>query len=381
MSGLVGGAMKVRVYILGSLIGVFLFLLPGYSIGPAVYMTADGINHNEPSGMRLMCSDNRADFSLTSLKDYLSLDFIWHSDSQMDEKEVCRIKYHRLYYKNRYIVVEGRLGLQGNPYPVVLDTGASQPIFLNMIHVLDNKLPIYFMEDTNYDLNGHKLGLCELSLLQIGAVTFTNRPCLYLESPATVNLFGVYVSGRNSNCKPVIVGLPVLKEFKYVMFDNIENEVEFSYNQSFETSDADTWEKYPISIEEDSHRNAFLFVRVPIAGEQMELQFDSGSGRGLAIGERLWEQIGFHIPDLNLSGGRDFYPYIGCLACRKGVVPTLQVGDRMITNAEISVFPDDSPLLAESEGLLGMQYFQKAVVVLDFEKSLMWVRSQGIQKM
>jgi hypothetical protein len=370
--------MKMRVRILISLIGLLLFLPSGCSIGPAVYMTADGINHREPSGVRLMPSGNRADLFAGSLKDYMSQDFTWQADNRMDQNEVCRIKYHKQYYKNRYIVVEGRIGRRGNRYPVVLDTGASQPIFLNMTHVLDNKLPIYCMEETDFDLNGYKLGLCELPLLEIGDITFTNRPCLYLESPDTVKLFGVYIADRSANSNTVIVGLPVLREFKYVMFDNIHHQAEFSYNQSFEAGQEETWEKYPISIEEDFHGNEFLYVRIPIAGEQIELQFDTGSGRGLAIGEGLWEQIASGIPDLNLSRGKDFYPYIGRLSCRKGVVPNLQVGDRMITNAGVSVFPDDSLLLAESEGLLGMQYFQKTVVVLDFEKSLMWIRNQGM---
>lgn len=364
--------MRVRTLI--SLIGLLLFLSSGCSMGPAVYVTADGVNHKEPSGVRLMRSDNKTESFDGSLKDYLSFDFTWQADNCMDQNDVFRIKYHKQYYKNHYIVVEGRIGRQGNRYPVVLDTGASQPIFLNMTHVLDNKLPIYCMEETDFDLNGYKLGLCELPLLEIGDITFTNRPCLYLESPDTVKFFGIYITGKNSSSNTVIVGLPVLREFKYVKFDNIHNQVELSYNQSFEAGQAETWEKYPISIVEDFHGNEFLYVNIPIAGKQIELQFDTGSGRGLAIGEGLWEQVASGISNLNLSGGRDFYPYIGRLSCRKGVVPNLQVGDRTITNAGISVFPDDSPLLTESEGLLGMQYFQKAVVVLDFEKSLMWIR-------
>ncbi len=368
----------MRVSILCSLISSFLCLQTGCSIGPIVHVTADGTSLKEPTGVRLMRSDNRPDLMISSLREYLSLDFIWQADDRIDRNKICRIKYHEQYYKNRYIVVEGRMGLQANRYPVVLDTGASQPIFLNVSHVLDNKLPIYPIEDAVSDLNGHKLGLCNLPLLQIGDITFTNRPCLYLEPPATVSLFGVQIAGKNSNSNTVIVGLPVLREFNYVMFDNVENEVEFSYNETFEASKVDTWEKYPITIEEDFHGNAFLFVRILIAGEEVELQFDTGSGRGLAISEKLWEQVGTQIQNLNLKKGRDFYPYIGRLACRRGIVPKLQVGDRTINNAEISVFSDDSPLLTECEGLLGMQYFQNVVVVLDFERSLMWVKDYGI---
>ena len=132
------------------------------------------------------------------------------------------------------------------------------------------------------------------------------------------------------------------------------------------------------------YRIAFVFTNPVTLKEEIhyqttgELQFDTGSGRGLAIGEKLWKQIGDDFQNLNLKKGRDCYPYIGRLPCQKGIIPKLQVGDRIISKAEISIFPDDSPLLAECEGLLGMQYFNDTIVVLDFEKSLMWVEEREI---
>ena len=368
----------MRVYILNCFISLFLFLQSGCSIGPIVQAPADDTILTEPTGVRLMHSDNRSDMAISSLREYVTLDSIWQADNKMDQIKTCRIKYHNHYYKHGYIVVEGRIGFKANRYPVVLDTGASQPIFLNVSHVLDNKLRVFPMDDTVSDLNGHKLGLCELPLLQIGDIIFTNQPCLYLEPPAIVNLFGIRIAGKNSNSNIVIVGLPVLREFKYVMFDNIRKEVEFSCNQTFEPTKPKLWGKYPLTVEEDFHGNAFLYVRIPIAGEEIELQFDTGSGRGLAIGEKIWVQIGNKIQDLNLKKGRDLYPYIGRLKCSKGVIPELLVGDRTVKNAKISIFPNDSPLLEDCEGLLGMQYFQNAVVVLDFENSLMWIQNQAI---
>jgi len=368
----------MRVFILSCFISLLLSVQSGCSIGPALYVTEDGANLEEPADERLMRPDNKPDLMISSLRDYMSLDFIWKADAYVDQKRVCRVKYHKQYYKNRYIVVEGRIGLMGSRYPVVLDTGASHPIFLNVSHVLDNKLIIYPIDDIDSELNGHKLGLCYLPLFQIGDMTYTNRPCLYLEPPTTVNLFDIQISGKNTNNNTVIVGLPVLRGFKYVMFDNIKNEVEFSCNQSFEAGKKSIWEKYPISIEEDFHGNAFLFIKIPVVGEEIELQFDTGSGRGLAIGEKLWEQVRDQFQDLNLKKGRDFYPYIGRLACKRGVIAKLQVGDRIIKNAEISIFPNDSPLLEECEGLLGMQYFKNTIIVLDFERSLMWVKNQAI---
>ena len=105
------------------------------------------------------------------------------------------------------------------------------------------------------------------------------------------------------------------------------------------------------------------------------VQLDTGSGRGLAISEKLWEQLSEKIRNVRLVKATDLYPYIGSLPCRRGVIPKLQVGNRTVKGAKISVFPDDSPLLDRGDGLLGMQYFRDTVMVLDFERNLMWVKN------
>jgi hypothetical protein len=68
------------------------------------------------------------------------------------------------------------------------------------------------------------------------------------------------------------------------------------------------------------------------------------------------------------------YPYIGRLKCRTAAIPEFEFAGRIIKNANVSVFPDDSILLEECGGLLGMQYFRDTVIVLDFEQELLWVR-------
>ena len=81
-----------------------------------------------------------------------------------------------------------------------------------------------------------------------------------------------------------------------------------------------------------------------------------------------------NIPDVKLKSGIEIYPYIGRLRCRRGVIAELKVGERSVVNAEASVFPDESPLVEDCGGLLGMQYFGDTVMVLDFERELMWIK-------
>ena len=279
-----------------------------------------------------------------------------------------RVKYHPSYSKNRWMVVEGRLN-NGRKYPVVLDTGTSLALFVNDIHILENKLVIYPLRTNNDD--SVSWGMSRLPKLSIGQVTLVNWLCFYRGQHAEVQMFGLPIARD----KAVIMGLVALREFKYIVFDNVKREAEFSLEEVFEPRNSDLWTQYSFVIEEDLGGNAFLFVKIPIAGEEIELQLDTGSGRGLAITEELWERMRKKIRDVKLRKGRDLYPYIGWLACRRGVITELKVGDRTIKNAKISIFPNDSPLVEQCDGLLGMQYFQDTVMVLDFERNLMWVKS------
>ena len=347
----------------------------GCSIYPPGYMAVNTESLANRPDIRLI-DPNDGPYSIeVTLRDDGGRDYSWEINSRIEQAKPCRVKYHRLYSTSRFMVVEGRIGDGGKKYPVVLDTGASQSIFVKDTHVLDNKLPIYPMQTDKAGLNGYNLGLCHLPELQIGNVALVDWPCLYLERHTKPELFGLSITQDDIKDDSIIVGLPALQEFKYVLFDNIRKEAEFSYNELFEPGEPDLWEQYPLSIEEDSRGNAFLFVNIPVCGEEIELQLDTGSGRGLAIREELWEKMCEKIQNVKLKNGGDLYPYIGQLPCKRGIVGELEMGDRTVKNAEISVFPNDSPLVENCQGLLGMQYFQDTVMVLDFENKLMWIKN------
>ena len=172
----------------------------------------------------------------------------------------------------------------------------------------------------------------------------------------------------------IILGLPALRQFKYIMFDSVGKEVEFAADEVFEPAKTERWKRYPFLIEEDFYGNAVMLVEIEIASEKVQLQLDTGSGEGLAIGEELWEKLRTRMPDVRLKKGVELYPYIGQLQCRQGTRRGLELGDRVVKKASISIFPDDSPLVSDCAGMLGMQYFQDTVMVLDFERELMWVK-------
>jgi hypothetical protein len=380
----------VQKRLLVVLLALGLGTMAGCSICPLGCMAVNTESLENRADIRLI-DPNDGPYSIeVTLRDDGRRDYSWEINSRIEQTQSCRVKYHRLYSTNRFMVVEGRIRLRvnaeaasaealgngGKKYPVVLDTGASQAIFVKDTHILDNKLSIYPMQTNKAGLNGYDLGLCHLPQLQVGNVAFVDWPCLYLARHVKPELFGLSIARDNIKDDSIIVGLPALREFKYVLFDNIRKEAEFSYNEPFEPGELDLWEQYPFSIKEDSHGNAFLFVNIPVCGEEIELQLDTGSGRGLAIREELWEKMCNKIQNAKFKNGRDLYPYIGLLPCKRGIIRELKMGKRTVKNAEISVFPNDSPLVENCRGLLGMQYFQDTVMVLDFENKVMWVKNQ-----
>ena len=361
----------MRKVIFSSLVGLFLCLQGGCLLYPLRYTVVNTKNLEDRADVHLMDPNGGPYLIKVARSNSGMKGFWWTIDGRIEQQKPCRVQYHKLYAANHFMVVEGRIGNGKKRYPIILDTGASQPIFVKDIHVLDNKLPIYPIGTNDIDSEGYRLGLCHLPKLRIGEVTLANLACLYLERHMELELFGLPIARDES----IIVGLPALREFKYVAFDSVNREVEFSHGKVFEPAELQLWARYPFSIEEDLYGNALLFVEIPIAGEKMELQLDTGSGNGLVLRQELWETISPKAPNVKLRTSKELYPYIGQLPCKRGIVGELKVGDRTVKGAKISVFPDDSPLLIHCHGLLGMQYFRDTVMVLDFEGGLMWVKN------
>jgi len=343
-----------------------LCLLAGCNTSPFQYAIVDTPNLSAESNTEI-----------TNISD-THQNLHWQIDEKVEQTAILRVKYHPSYSTKHCIVVEGEIGDNKKKYPVVLDTGASQSVFVNDIHVLENKLPVYPVQQNKGDLKDYGLGLCYVPQLRIGQMTLADFSCWYLQRHLELKFFGMSIARDDS----IIVGLAALREFSCIVFDGIKREVEFSRNKIFEPDQEQAlsratsreWSRYPLSIEED-RGNAFLFVQIPIAGESMKIQLDTGSGNGLSLSEELWETMSGKLQNIKLKEDTELYPYIGRLSCKRGVISKLQVGDRLIPNAKISVFPASSPLLSDCDAILGMQYFQDTVMVLDFNNAMLWVRN------
>jgi hypothetical protein len=356
--------MKMPKKLLSTVLGLYLCFQSGCSIQPVRLVVVNGTNlQGKPNIPLVKQKQPQYSIKVSETSPSYQAD---HTDQDANAVSSYRLKYHPSTRLNHWVAVEGRLP-NGNTYPVVLDTGASVALFVNDIHILENKLPITPSKKGISDPVGW--GTCQLPELSLGQIAFADWPCFYREQHAEIQFFGLPV--RTS--KEIIAGVPLLREFKYVAFDGISKEVAFSLTKTFEPLPTNIWTNYPFVIEEDFSGNAFLLVQIPVAAELIEVQLDTGSGNGLAMGEEVWNRIRHGIADVKLKKGKDLYPYEGSFACMQTFAPKLQVGNRTIDNAKISILPDDCPLFDRCSALLGMQYFEDTVIVLDFEHRLMWL--------
>jgi len=281
----------------------------------------------------------------------------------------CRVKYKKRTGPRSYnnIVVEGELAGRSRRYPINIDTGQPSFIVVSDIHILENNLPIY-------NKPGEQDGICCLPDLHIGKLTLSNLVANYYFKHSETQLFRLPIKTD----KEILVCLSLLQRFKYVAFDSINEEVEFSTTQSFHPEDRTLWSRYLFSKQPDSKGNPRIFVEIPIAGENMNLAFDTACQCALFTTEKIWKQAQKRLREVKKSNMTALAPFAGGnIRSRVVTVKELNVGDRIVKNAFVAIVPNDTSIsqsMKNMEGLLGMQCFADTTVVLDFERDVMWVR-------
>jgi hypothetical protein len=198
-------------------------------------------------------------------------------------------------------------------------------------------------------------------------MTITDPPCLY-----TLNHYETRVLGQTLwKQRQVILGLELQRRFSYLLIDNISSEVEFSTQNSFQVDTVDMWDRYDMSIEETAENAKDIIIRIPIAGEMTKAKLDTGTSWTLAMTENMWDDYSTRLQVLKESRERAEFFY-GLKKVRKITVAELSIGNKSITDASISIL--DNSVFKESLILVGIGYFEDTIVVIDFERSLVWVR-------
>jgi hypothetical protein len=283
------------------------------------------------------------------------------------EEDPYRVKYH--FPPLPGIQFHGMLAGSSHKYDVRIDTGSPYPILVNDLHVRKNNLPVYSIPGTNE-------GLCHLPDLQIGKLTIRSAAAVYRWEHFVMLLFGLPM-----NDDDILLGVPLLRKFKYVAFDDANKEVEFSTARSFLPDDRSAWSRYPFVDPNASEGQERICLELPIQDRSMTLVFDTGYRGTLLVGEKAWQQVEERLPGVKSDGKPLYGPLMGGkLSSRSLVVGKLRVGDEVVKNATVNVMPDDTPLLKsfkKAQGLLGMDCFKGTTIVLDFEQKVLWVKNRA----
>ena len=286
------------------------------------------------------------------------VDVIWKEKNRIYLQEsTCRVQ--KLNSQLVHVMAE----LNNKQCPVAIDSGFGEHLMVNDAVIIENQLEIFPFEYKTPD----SAGFCHVKKVKIGDMTITNPPCLY-----TLGHYEKRLLGRTKwKQSQIIFGLALMRHFRYVLIDNISSIVEFGMRKSFAPDPNESWLKYPMALETDEKNMRRIMVEIPIAGRVRQVAFDTGASNNLLMAHSIWEKFSGELDVVKASKSsiRMFY---GWEEAEMNTVGELDIGERMLSNADIAVLSDESK---KGSGffLLGMGCFKDTVIVLDFERSLLWI--------
>jgi len=256
----------------------------------------------------------------------------------------------------------------GNRYAALLDTGYSGAVYVNDLVVRESDLAVFPLG--NHSETGCATGCCEIPVMKLGAAEIHNPRCVYDQRHWQLRVLGLPLYRR----KMVLLGLDLMRHFAYILFNNAQREVVFSPFDSFDPGDGAAWVSHPFALERVDGELR-LMTDISIGRGDVHVEFDTGGGKpGLLLRQDTWQKIS---ADAGARGGskklQQSYQY-GWNWCRQYVLPNVQLGPLTLKDIKTNVLPDDSRLGQDYEGILSLHCFRKTAVVLDFKKSLLWMR-------
>lgn len=351
--------MRKRIYviiflwIITALCWVFVFALK-YA-NRTVFVYTD--NLESMPGIHVLDANNP--YFRVTLKEPNEVAVNWAGKRVEMKKPECRVS--RLGGALAY--VQGQLN-EDKEYPVLFDSGFSQHALVSDTVVQDAGLDIYPVKG----LGGTIGGLCHLGRLRIGDLTIVNPPCAYTLAHYEERRF------RRAPLKEkkIWLGLRLMKQFRYILFDNVSREVEFSIKESFKPSDPNQWRHFVTTIKSYGPAGEKLMVDIPVAGHPRRVYFDTGAGSALVVAEDVWETIESELTVLRRSR-KKINMMDGFESCEEVIVEKLVVGETTRSCEKVHILDNESRWGKELF-LLGIGFFQETVIVLDFTSELLWIK-------
>jgi hypothetical protein len=161
-----------------------------------------------------------------------------------------------------------------------------------------------------------------------------------------------------------ILGMPLLAQAKYLAFDNPKARVTIGF-EPFAPSPKLKWRHYPLEFREGDP-----WVRLPVAGQEVDFVADSGGGPRLILNAEQWQQITGRVRIKGRSKGR-FPTWGGHRDVDVYRVRDLRIGPVKRGREEIWV-RRGQPLPGEAP-TFGLGLFEDAVAVWDVHGRRFWV--------
>ncbi len=256
----------------------------------------------------------------------------------------------------------------GHRCTAMLDTGFSGAVYVNDLVVRQSDLAVFPMgahSDT-----GCGQGYCEIEGMKIGTVTVENPPCWYEQRHWQLRVLGVPLYRH----KTVLIGMGMIGKFSHVLFDNANRRARLSPHEQFEPNEPSRWVRIPFVVERENG-GLRMMVDISLGGHNIHVEFDTcGAKPGLILRDDVWQRVSGSV-DVR-GGGKALHPsyQFGWHWCRRYTLPELQMGELALERTKVDVLPAGSKFGKEFEGILTLDAFRETAVVLDFKRSVIWIR-------
>lgn len=310
---------------------------------------------------------NEYDIQVTETEDG-SKSYHWNRSVNFDDHKQTLPYWGRKSYLNPAVV---RGQLNGTTYAVIFDTGNNLGVLIEDIQINRHDLGVFFFNSENKSASD---GLAIAASLSIGPLAVENYPCSFLKYRAEHRLFGILPIHR---FQWIVMPLQVISNFRYIEFNQISKELHISPERPFVPPDASDWIAYPFEI----NKNRIL-IKTSIEGIETVLFLDTGASGELELNQSLVEQLYDKRPDFRTARKKNmkvYAPYAGGEQNAKlFTAKNLRFADSCLTEVELIYKTASSQETrfpyVDINGTIGLGLFGHTVMVLDFEKNLMWVK-------
>lgn len=249
--------------------------------------------------------------------------------------------------------------VNGQPLPLILDTGNTFPFLLDATSAGDLEIPTVKGAHAKGTGIG---GNVDVLMARYDSLDFGGRPAL-AQGVAGVFLHSysrTFAGMRVSNTPLNLLGLPLLEQFSFITIDGPGEEVRLGFRRPFQPP----LQAFPIPFNISEGR---MWLTLNIAGKAVRAFFDTGCGSGLRLPGTVVKGLpAAALQSANLRKRRAMG--VGGIEIEQvGALHGAQLGKVRIEPLEFDTIP------GSTETLLGWGPFKKNRITIDFTRRQIWI--------